>query len=67
MGNALKHFGRYHIGDYLGFTPLPALYWPLLIVSLILYARLTESTRIELGFDLKWAVLMGEAFLGRLA
>ena len=32
-------------GEYLGFMPLPALYWPLLIVSLILYTCLTQSVK----------------------
>ena len=36
------------VGEYLGFMPLPALYWPLLIVSLILYACLTQSVKIWL-------------------
>lgn len=33
------------IGDYLGFTALPALYWPLLTISLVLYACLTQAVK----------------------
>ena len=41
------------VGLYLGFTPLPALYWPLLIVTLILYACLTQSVKFWL-LQRKW-------------
>jgi Mg2+-importing ATPase len=41
------------VGLYLGFTPLPVLYWPLLIVSLILYACLTQSVKFWL-LQRKW-------------
>ncbi len=36
------------VGEYLGFTALPMLYWPLLVVSLILYACLTQSLKFWL-------------------
>lgn len=41
------------VGDYLGFSPLPTLYWPLLIASLILYACLTQSVKFWL-LKRKW-------------
>ncbi len=31
------------LGRYLGFTPLPALYWPLLVATLLCYATLTHT------------------------
>jgi Mg2+-importing ATPase len=36
------------LGDYLGFTPLPRLYWPLLVVSLVGYAGLTQVVKMWL-------------------
>ena len=36
------------LGDYLGFTPLPPLYWPLLAVSLLGYAVLTQVLKMWL-------------------
>ena len=41
------------VGEYLGFTHLPGLYWPLLIASLILYACLTQSVKFWL-LQRKW-------------
>lgn len=36
------------LGDYLGFTPLPRLYWPLLAVSLVGYVGLTQVVKMWL-------------------
>jgi P-type Mg2+ transporter len=36
------------VGRYLGFTPLPALYWPLLVLTLICYLVLTQSIKMWL-------------------
>jgi len=36
------------IGQWLGFVPLPALYWPLLLVTLVLYVALTQLVKMWL-------------------
>lgn len=36
------------VGQYLGFAPLPALYWPLLVLTLICYLILTQSIKMWL-------------------
>ena len=36
------------LGSYLGFTPIPLLYWPLLALSLLCYAVLTQSVKMWL-------------------
>jgi Mg2+-importing ATPase len=36
------------LGDYLGFTPLPLLYWPLLALSLFGYVVLTQAVKMWL-------------------
>jgi P-type Mg2+ transporter len=36
------------IGAWLGFVPLPALYWPLLLVTLLLYVALTQLVKMFL-------------------
>ena len=36
------------IGSWLGFVPLPALYWPLLLVTLVLYVALTQLVKMFL-------------------
>ncbi|MEO8099518.1 MAG: magnesium-translocating P-type ATPase [Acidobacteriota bacterium] len=36
------------VGDYLGFTTLPALYWPLLLLTLLCYAVLTQLVKVWL-------------------
>lgn len=36
------------LGTYLGFTPLPALYWPLLAISLLCYVLLTQGVKMWL-------------------
>ena len=36
------------LGKYLGFTRLPPLYWPLLAVSLLCYAALTQTVKMWL-------------------
>jgi Mg2+-importing ATPase len=36
------------LGDYLGFTPLPGLYWPLLALSLLCYIVLTQVVKMWL-------------------
>ena len=36
------------IGLWLGFVPLPALYWPLLLVTLVLYVALTQLVKMWL-------------------
>jgi Mg2+-importing ATPase len=36
------------LGDYLGFTPLPPLYWPLLAISIVGYVALTQSVKVWL-------------------
>src|ERR1700678_36631 len=36
------------IGPWLGFVPLPALYWPLLLVTLVLYVALTQLVKVFL-------------------
>lgn len=40
-------------GSYLGFTPLPALYWPLLAVTLLSYVVLTQLVKTWL-LRMKW-------------
>ena len=41
------------LGDYLGFTPLPLIYWPLLALSLVGYAVLTQAVKMWL-LQRKW-------------
>jgi Mg2+-importing ATPase len=41
------------LGDYLGFTPLPALYWPLLALTLLSYVILTQLVKTWL-LRMKW-------------
>jgi Mg2+-importing ATPase len=41
------------LGSYLGFTPLPSLYWPLLALSLLCYAALTQFVKMWL-LQKKW-------------
>jgi Mg2+-importing ATPase len=41
------------LGHYLGFTPLPALYWPLLALTLVCYAALTQAVKMWL-LRLRW-------------
>jgi Mg2+-importing ATPase len=41
------------VGEYLGFVPLPALYWPLLLLTLISYMILTQIVKSWL-LRLKW-------------
>jgi Mg2+-importing ATPase len=41
------------LGDYLGFTPLPPLYWPLLALSLLCYVVLTQIVKMWL-LQRKW-------------
>ena len=41
------------LGDYLGFTPLPPRYWPLLAVSLLGYVVLTQAVKMWL-LRMKW-------------
>jgi Mg2+-importing ATPase len=41
------------LGDYLGFTPLPPLYWPLLAISLLCYVVLTQVVKMWL-LQRKW-------------
>jgi Mg2+-importing ATPase len=41
------------LGDYLGFTALPPLYWPLLALSLLCYAVLTQVVKMWL-LKQKW-------------
>ena len=41
------------VGDYLGFVPLPILYWPLLLVSIAGYVLLTQSVKTWL-LNRKW-------------
>jgi len=36
------------IGVWLGFVPLPILYWPLLFVTLLLYVVLTQALKVWL-------------------
>jgi Mg2+-importing ATPase len=36
------------LGRYLGFTTLPTLYWPLLAVTLVCYASLTQGVKMWL-------------------
>lgn len=36
------------LGDYLGFTPLPTMYWPLLAISLLCYIVLTQVVKMWL-------------------
>jgi Mg2+-importing ATPase len=35
-------------GDYLGFTALPPLYWPLLALSMLCYVALSQLVKIWL-------------------
>ena len=41
------------VGSYLGFTALPPLYWPLLALTLLGYAALTQSVKMWL-WRRKW-------------
>jgi Mg2+-importing ATPase len=41
------------LGHYLGFTTLPALYWPLLALTLACYVLLTQSVKMLL-LRLRW-------------
>jgi Mg2+-importing ATPase len=41
------------IGHYLGFTPLPLLYWPLLTLILVGYVALTQTVKTWL-LQRKW-------------
>jgi Mg2+-importing ATPase len=41
------------LGDYLGFTPLPPLYWPLLVLTLVCYVALTQVVKTWL-LKQKW-------------
>jgi len=41
------------LGPYLGFSKLPALYWPLLAATLLCYVLLTQSVKMLL-LRLKW-------------
>jgi Mg2+-importing ATPase len=41
------------LGHYLGFTRLPALYWPLLALTLVCYAALTQAVKMWL-LRLRW-------------
>ena len=41
------------LGDYLGFTPLPPLYWPLLALTLVCYVVLTQVVKTWL-LKQKW-------------
>jgi Mg2+-importing ATPase len=41
------------LGPYLGFSKLPALYWPLLAATLLCYVLLTQSVKVLL-LRLKW-------------
>jgi P-type Mg2+ transporter len=41
------------LGGYLGFTPLPAMYWPLLALTLLSYVVLTQLAKTWL-FRMKW-------------
>lgn len=34
------------IGMWLGFVPLPFLYWPLLVITLLLYVVLTQLVKM---------------------
>ncbi len=34
------------LGHYLGFSPLPALYWPVLVVTLLCYVLLTQGVKM---------------------
>jgi Mg2+-importing ATPase len=36
------------IGVWLGFVPLPFLYWPLLVITLLLYVLLTQGVKMWL-------------------
>ena len=36
------------IGLWLGFVPLPILYWPLLLITLLLYVALTQVVKVWL-------------------
>jgi len=36
------------VGQYLGFTRLPTLYWPLLALSILSYAMLTQGVKMWL-------------------
>ena len=36
------------VGDYLGFTALPPLYWPLLLLTLLGYVILTQLVKMWL-------------------
>ncbi len=36
------------LGDYLGFTPLPPLYWPLLALTLVCYVVVTQVVKMWL-------------------
>jgi Mg2+-importing ATPase len=36
------------VGPYLGFSPLPPLYWPILILTLACYVLLTQGAKMLL-------------------
>ena len=36
------------VGRYLGFVPLPGLYWPLIAVTLVCYVLLTQAVKMWL-------------------
>jgi Mg2+-importing ATPase len=36
------------LGHYLGFGPLPPLYWPLLLLTLVAYVVLTQGIKVLL-------------------
>jgi Mg2+-importing ATPase len=36
------------VAPYLGFVPLPGLYWPLLALTLLLYMALTQLAKVAL-------------------
>ena len=40
-----------HLGTYLGFTPLPLLYWPLLAITLLSYVVLTQLVKCGCSAD----------------
>ncbi len=41
------------LGSYLGFTPLPSLYWPLIVLTLLSYGALTQLVKTWL-LGMKW-------------
>jgi hypothetical protein len=55
VGDVGHHHGDWHChplhaarGDYLGFTALPPLYWPLLAISMLCYVALSQLVKIWL-------------------